>query len=107
MVGTTKILDNIEALMDVIKVNSLSSLPKIILLIHVRAKLILIFKRKKIQDRGATTQFLVPIVCTLSPTPKITYFNFFMAFYNPFRCWLAAHFADAICQFYTSKAESF
>lgn len=35
-----------SALMDVIKVNSHSSLPKIILLIDVRAKLILIFKGK-------------------------------------------------------------
>lgn len=59
--------------MDVIKVNSHSGLPNIILLINVRAKLILIFKKEKIQDRGSTTSLVSGTHCLhFVPRPKIT-----------------------------------
>lgn len=64
-------------LMDVIKVNSQSSLPKIILLIDVRAKLILIFKGKNTGWRiNYILGFCYPL-CALCPMPQNNLIQFF------------------------------
>lgn len=39
-------------------------------------------------------KILESIVCTLSRPRKMTVFNFLDALLKPFRCWVAAHFAD-------------